>query len=98
MQTDNQRYREIKLLLLLLGDLSELYTLINTDTHLSEGHGDGLWDARERLTLRVVFQEDAIALENHIWLTIDHQRALMGFKAHCVLKLASIGCHLGGRQ
>ncbi len=62
--------------------------------HLSEGHSDGLWDAWERLGLRVVFQEDAVALENHIWPTINHQRALKWLKAHCVSKLPTISRHL----
>lgn len=75
-------------------DLAEL----KNEAHLSEGHGDGLWDARQRLGLRVVFQEDAVALENHIWLTVDHERALKRFKAHCVAELAAVGRHLVATQ
>lgn len=67
---------------------------MNNETDLSEGHSDCLWDTRERLGLRVVFQEDAVALENHIWLTVDHQRALKQVKAHRVAKLPAIGRHL----
>lgn len=64
------------------------------NTHLSEGHGDGVWDTRGRLGLRVVLQEDAVALENHVWLAVNHQRALKRFKAHRVEKLAPVGRHL----
>lgn len=67
---------------------------MNNETHLSEGHSDSLWGTWESLGLRVVLQEDAIALENHIWLTVNHQRALERFKAHCVAKLPAIGRHL----
>lgn len=44
-----------------------------TPCRLSEGHGDSLWDTWESLSLRVVLQEDAVSLENHIWLTVNHQ-------------------------
>lgn len=67
---------------------------MNNETNLSEGHGDCLWDSWERLGLRVVLQEDAIALEDHIWLTVNHQRALERLKAHRVAKLAAIRRHL----
>lgn len=45
---------------------------MSNETHLSEGHSDGLWASWGRLGLRVVFQEDAVALEDHIWLTVDN--------------------------
>lgn len=67
---------------------------MNNKSHLSEGHSDSLWDTWERLGLRKVFQEDAVSLENHIWLTVNHQRALIRFKAYCVEKLPAIGRHL----
>lgn len=67
---------------------------MKNETHLSEGHRGGLWHTWQRLGLREVFQEDAIALENHVWLAVDHQRALKGFIAHCVAKLPAIGRHL----
>lgn len=76
------------------GDLAEL----NIEAHLSEGHGDGLWDTRQRLGLRVVFQEDAVALENHVWLTVNRKRALERFKAYCVAELAAVGRHLMATQ
>lgn len=55
-----------------VGNPNEL-NLMKNETHLSEGHCDGLWDTLQRLGLRKVFQGDAIALENHIWLAVDHQ-------------------------
>lgn len=73
-----------------MGHLAEL----NNEAHLSEGHGDGLWDTRQRLGLRVVLQEDAVALENHVWLTVNRERALERFIAHCVAELAAVGRHL----
>lgn len=63
-------------------------------TDLSEGHGDSLLAAWEGLGLRVVFQEDAAALENHIRLPVDHLRALGRFVAHRVAKLPTVGRHL----
>lgn len=67
---------------------------MNNESHLSEGHGDGLWDAWERLRLGVVLQEDAVALENHVRLPVDHQRALIRLEAHRVEELAAIRRHL----
>lgn len=46
------------------------------ETHLSEGHSDGLWDMWDRFAPREVFQEDPISLQNHIWLAVNHQRTL----------------------
>ena len=41
-----------------------------------------------------MLQEDAVALENHIWRAVDHQRALGRLKAYGVAKLPAIGRHL----
>lgn len=75
-------------------DLAKSHWLINNQMYLSKGHSEGLWDTREGLGLGVVLQENAIALKNHIWLTVNHQRALKRFKAHCVGKLSTVGRHL----
>ena len=64
------------------------------ETHLSKGHGEGLRDAREGPGLGVVLQEDAVALDDHIWLTVDPQRALERRKAHRVAELPAVGRHL----
>lgn len=66
----------------------------NNDTHLSEGDSDGGRCAGEGLRLGEVFQEDAVALENHIRLSVNHQGALPGLIAHSVAQLSAIGCHL----
>lgn len=63
-------------------------------TNLSESHSDCLWDARQGLGLGVVLQEDAIALENHVWLTADYQQALKLLEAHGVAELTTVGRHL----
>lgn len=63
-------------------------------TNLSESHSDCLWDAREGPGLGVVLQEDAISLEDHIWLTTDYQRALKLLEAHGVAELTTVGRHL----
>lgn len=63
-------------------------------TNLSESHGDCLWDPRQGLGLGVVLQEDAIALENHIWLTADYRQALELLEAHGVAELTTVGRHL----
>lgn len=63
-------------------------------TNLSESHSDCLWDTRQGLGLGVVLQEDAIALENHIWLAADYQQALELLEAHRVAQLTTVGRHL----
>lgn len=67
-------------------------------TNLSESHDDGLWEAWEGLGLRVVLQEDAVALENHVRLAVDDQRALVRLEAHRVAQLPTVGRHLGGSE
>ncbi|TNN39017.1 hypothetical protein EYF80_050809 [Liparis tanakae] len=53
-----------------------------------------LWDPWKRLGLGVVLQEDAVALEDHVRLAVDHQGALERLKAHRVAELAAVGRHL----
>lgn len=64
-------------------------------TDLSESHHDGLWESWEGLGLGVVLQEDAAALENHVRLAVNDQRALVGLEAHSVAELPAVGRHLG---
>lgn len=65
-----------------------------TETYLSKCDSDRLSDTWEGPGLGVVLQQDAVALENHIWLPVDHQRALERRELHRVAKLAAIGRHL----
>lgn len=63
--------------------------------HLSEGHADAPGDMRDGPALRVVLQEDAVSLENHIWLPLHHLGWGGRREAHGVLEFPAIGCHLG---
>lgn len=42
-----------------------------------------------------MFQEDAVALENHVGLAVDDQRALVGLESHGVAELPAVSRHLG---
>lgn len=55
-------------------------------------------EAWEGLGLGVVLQEDAVALENHVRLAVDDQRALVRLEAHRVAELPAVGRHLGGSE
>lgn len=64
-------------------------------SYLSEGHGDGLGDAGDGSALGVVLQEDAVALEDHVRLPVDHQGSLGWREPHGVLELTAVRRHLG---
>lgn len=55
-------------------------------------------EAWEGLGLGEVLQEDAVALENHVRLAVDDQRALVWLEAHRVAELPAVGRHLGGSE
>jgi len=46
----------------------------------------------------VVLQGDAVALDDHVWLPADHQRAMARLVAHGVAQLPTVGRHLGERD
>lgn len=74
-------------------------TAITTDdSHLSEGHAEGLWGVSRRSGLRVVLQQNAVSLKNHIWLAADLQGSLGRGEAHGVLELPAISRHLRAAQ
>lgn len=91
---DSEKVRKVKLTNVVQEFRFSLKLIHDDEMYLSEGHADGLWETRQGLGLRVVLQENAVALKNHIGLTVNHQRALKGFKAHGVAKLPAVCSHL----
>lgn len=65
--------------------------------HLPEGHGVGAGLPRDGLPGGVMFQDDAIALQDHQWLPVQGQGARLGRLGHCEAQLSSIRGHLGHR-
>lgn len=53
-----------------------------------------MWESWEGLGPGVVFQEDAVALENHVRLAVNNQRALVRLEPHRVAELPAVGRHL----
>lgn len=65
--------------------------------HLPEGHGEGAGLAGARLLGGAMFQDDAIALQDHQWLPVQGRGARLGPLRHREAQLSSIGGHLGYR-
>lgn len=63
-------------------------------TDLSEHNSLSVWNSWDEIRLRVVLQEDVVALENNVRLSGNEQRAMRWFVAYSVAELPAIGSHL----